>query len=152
MSMILDPLVTSEALIDISSTKSFPTKTDHTQNSCEYNNWGLGLRKPQAIESKTERRKKKAWKWNWIEMEETFEDELLATGKDVGERLEKGLEVFDGGVRWDGDRNQSAAELHGDGYGGGFAIAYGRIAFHCFLLLLTIFSCNSCSLIFFFFF
>ena len=31
--------------------------------------------------------------------DETFEDELLATSEDIGEGLEKGFEVSDGGVR-----------------------------------------------------
>ena len=42
----------------------------------------------------------------------TFKDEFLATGKNVGERLQKGFDVFDFGVERDRDWNGSSTELH----------------------------------------
>lgn len=61
----------------------------------------------------------------------TFGDELLATREDVGERLKKGLEVFNGGIRRYHDRNRFAAELDKDGNGGlAMAVAGGASTLH----------------------
>ena len=73
--MTLAPLVTSDALNVIVSTKTFPIHKD-TSFILER-------------ESENSQRKRGG----------TFEDELLATSEDVGEGLEKGFEVSDGGVR-----------------------------------------------------
>lgn len=49
----------------------------------------------------------------------TFEDELLAARDDVGERLEEGFKISDGGVVGNGERQRPAAELYVNGDGGG---------------------------------
>ena len=77
--MTLAPLVTSDALNVIVSTKTFPIHKD-TSFILER-------------ESENSQRKREG------ERGGTFEDELLATSEDVGEGLEKRFEVSDGGVR-----------------------------------------------------
>lgn len=75
--MTLAPLVTSDALNVIVSTKTFPIHKDTSF----------------ILERESENSQRKR------ERGGTFEDELLATSEDVGEGLEKGFEVSDGGVR-----------------------------------------------------
>lgn len=79
--MTLAPLVTSDALNVIVSTKTFPIHKD-TSFILE--------RESENSQRKREREGERGG---------TFEDELLATSEDVGEGLEKGFEVSDGGVR-----------------------------------------------------
>lgn len=64
--------------------------------------------------------------------EETFGDELLTAREDIGERLKKGLEVFDGCVRRNvRDGYGSATELHAEAYRGGSAsVTAGDTAVH----------------------
>ena len=106
MSMTLAPLVTSDALNVIVSTKTFPIHKD-TSFILER-------------ESENSQRKREGER----ERGGTFEDELLATSEDVGEGLEKGFEVSDGGVRWESERNWSAAEFDWDRYVLALAFAF----------------------------
>ena len=75
--MTLAPLVISDALNVIVSTKTFPIHKDTSF-----------ILERESENSERER-----------ERDGTFEDELLATSEDIGEGLEKGFEVSDGGVR-----------------------------------------------------
>lgn len=89
----------------------------------------------EKLNLEIKKKKKKVQNFR-VRKRKTFEDELLAAWKDVGERLEKGLEVFNGGVqRQIRDRYRCPAELHIDTYGG-LLTDGGGIALHFLLLLL----------------
>lgn len=76
--MTLAPPVTSDALNVIVSTKTFPIHKDTSI-----------ILERESENSQRERER---------DGDGTFEDELLATSEDIGEGLEKGFEVSDGGV------------------------------------------------------
>lgn len=96
--MTLAPLAISDSLNVIVSTKSFPISVPQTYNS--------STREASLTILERDRDKKGT--------ESTFADELLATREDVGERLEKGLEVSNRGFRRKRDRNRSPAKFDSD--------------------------------------